>query len=412
MAQSAIKTMALVTLVSTSVTGCYSTWDLAPRAVLSLNGFHEGTPIGIETADGELVDINRETEFRFVGTDKLDAQFKVQSIEVQGQILTAIEQKSGNPIDIDLARMQKAQVTNFSPGKTALATGGVLAGGILAVPVGYVLAIAGFFAMGGSFGGGRPLRVAGHASPVRAPMMLGRARTSARNVLVRGGDERTRARLFAHWAKEASAESASVPAFLALARDLQAVGAPATLVRAVQKGAQEEVRHTELCTELCHTLNSVPLMARTPLTPPNLDKDRESLLKRLALEAFWDGCVAEGTAASVARRSAPLATDETTHTALQIIARDEREHAQLSQDILAYCLSVGGPSIRNAVQESLDERRLAEESSLDADIHATNEPAVDEEFGRAYGLAQRDVEKAARIEAWEKALNGWRHIAA
>lgn len=406
MQPSSIKTIAVLTLVTTSATGCYSTWDLSPKGALQLDGFSQGTTYSVRATDGDIVEVTSDTEFRFEGDDNRAVQFKAESIVVKEHVLTAVDQNGGGTLHVDLSRMNGVQMKNLSIPHTALATLGVIGGGVAAIPVGYVAVIAGFLAMGGSFGGGRPLRVAGKTSPVRAPMMLSRTRTMHMG-RARGGDEASRARLLAHWAKEASTECASVPAFLALARDLKALGAPSALLRSVGRAAREEVTHTELCTALSHAQGSLPLLAQMPKTPSSVDLDRESLLKRLALEAFWDGCVAEGAAASVARRSAAVAKDEATLAALQIIARDELEHAQLSKQILAYCMSTAGRAVRDAVHESLEERRDEEERSLGVqDEDEASLPAIDEDFGKRYGLPQREMLQAARIEAWERALAG------
>lgn len=143
----------------------------------------------------------------------------------------------------------------------------------------------------------------------------------------------------------------------------------------------------------------------TLATPTNTDMDRESLLRRLALESFWDGSVAEGAAAAVARRSAPVARDEVTRLALQTIARDETNHAELAKHILAYALDAGGRAVRDTLMESFEHKRAHEEAEMSAEIEdVATEPLVDETFARAYGLAGRSIANAARIEAWEKSV--------
>jgi len=121
------------------------------------------------------------------------------------------------------------------------------------------------------------------------------------------------------------------------------------------------------------------------------------------MEAFWDGCVAEGAAAALARRAAPLATDERTRITLQTIAEDEQTHADLAKDIVAYGLSAGGRSIRNALAESLERRSANEEARIDLHEHnGVDERVIDEDVARAYGLPGGNTTHAARIENWEQ----------
>jgi hypothetical protein len=135
------------------------------------------------------------------------------------------------------------------------------------------------------------------------------------------------------------------------------------------------------------------------VTPPSLDTGASSLLRRLATEALWDGCVAEGVAAAVARRSLPLARDEATHRALSIIARDEQGHADLAKHVVAHCLSVGGRPIRDALVESFESGRAAEEARFDDE--PDDEASLDADLAQRHGLAGNAIVRAARAEVWE-----------
>ncbi len=402
------KTLAIVTAVATttSATGCYSTWDVAPRSLVRLDTFREGQTRQIERAnsDGGEVLFNADTELRFVDVNGGKVAARLSSVDLQGGRLVGIERKQNLPISIDLSRVASVQARNFSVGKTV----GLSIGLGIGVPIAtFGLAIA-IIAGSGGFGSGRPLRVANHVAPVRARLRFdGRGRAATRrDRRSRAGAEEaaTRARLFAHWASEASAECASVPAFLALARDLQLASAPGGLVEDALRAAREEATHTDLCAELASAHAPAPITAWTPLTPPSLDTDPRSLLQRLATEALWDGCVAEGVAAAVARRTAMLARDEATQRALLTIARDEQRHAELARQVVAYCLCAGGRPIRDALVESFEAGRAGEEARLALDERG-DEPSIDEDLARRHGLAGDDLLLAARGEVWEKTLS-------
>lgn len=424
-------TLTLVTMITAaSIPGCYSTWDIRPDSLLYLDGFgipkpprppqpprvveqeipgYPGrtrrvvlppeeepeeivAPPLLVANDGERVEFTNDTSLFFRRKDGLKTSAKLASARVNGQLVEAIEKETGKPFVVDVPHLAAVQATKLSPGKTALATIGIL------VPVaGCVWGLMLLNALGAN--SGRPLRISGHASPICAPLMVDRPMRRR----MRCTDDATRMHLFAHWAQEASTECASIPAFLALARDLKAAGAPQGLVDAALRAAREEATHTELCTALANDHTEASIAAVAPPTPANTDAEPESLLERLVLEAFWDGCVAEGAAASMARRNAMAATDERTRLALQTIARDEQGHADLAKQIIAYGLSVGGCRVAQALMESFERRRAAEEARLDQDDEV-DDPQIDMGHAGRYGLVGRDVTRTARIEAWEKSV--------
>jgi len=396
--------LALATMVTTTAaTGCYSSWDITPQMLVRLDGFKEGQKqeLRIRSVDRELITFTRDTELHLRGNDGVEVSARFSSIRIEEPIFTgtAIREDGGGQINADLNRLSSAEVRKFSPGKTALAaTGIVAASGVVGYGIFVFIALA-------SFSGGRPLRVAGEGAPLRAALGVdGARRRRARPARARGLDEATRARLFAHWAEEASSECASIPAFMALARDLKLASAPDTLVQAALRAAKEEAVHTELCAALASDHASAPITALTPPTPRNTDANPEELLKRLALEAFWDGCVAEGSAAAFARRSAAQARDHATRDALAVIARDEQSHAELSRDIFTFCLSKGGRALRNTLIERIEQRRDAEEARIERECEAGHEGNVDEDAAREYGMASAAATRAARVEAWEESL--------
>src|SRR6185436_11298871 len=141
---------------------------------------------------------------------------------------------------------------------------------------------------GDSYYGGRPLRTAPGGPRLQAPLVLDRrgraSRCGGRRSRSPMGDEATHRRLFAHWANSASGECASIPAFLALARDLRLASAPTALARRALRAAREEANHTELCAALASEHAPWPIATKIPDVPPNEDKDFEALLERLALE--------------------------------------------------------------------------------------------------------------------------------
>ncbi|MDI1445272.1 hypothetical protein [Polyangium sp. 6x1] len=212
-------------------------------------------------------------------------------------------------------------------------------------------------------------------------------------------DEATRAALVSAWQGDARGECASIPAFLALARDLAAVGAPRDLVDRALASAADEVRHTELCASIAGDLASMTF-APDLLPPPRrsgLDRTRE--LSRLCIESWEDGCLGEGAAAERARRQARGAKEPGIGAALGAIASDEARHAELGWRVVEWCLSEGGRPVREALGEAVaaSPEGPAREEAPEAEASAW----------RGYGrIGQHDIDAA-----WEQNLGLARNTA-
>jgi hypothetical protein len=392
--------LAFVTLVSaaSATMGCYSTWDLTPHAVLKLNGFREGEEVTVPTTNHDEVDFTSSTTLIFHRIDGATREHRFRSIVIDGPQFMGMDIDNDSRIGIDLSLLKGVQARNLSAGKTAALTTGIVLG--TGAVLGTMLAIVAM----NSVVEGRPLRESGRDKPILAPLAFGRRKPRPlQRHLSPHVDEATRHRVFAHWAKNTSSECASIPAFVALAEDLRKAAAPENLIRAALRAAREEATHTALCANLANTHADMPIMASTPATPQHTDETVNALLERLALEAFWDGCVNEGAAATIASRAAHDTQDIATRLAQQTIAKDETGHALLSRDILAFCLSTGGRSVRNALGESFERRRASEEASLSGNIDGSSDEAkVDEDFLTHYGVPSDELIQAARVETWEK----------
>jgi len=151
------------------------------------------------------------------------------------------------------------------------------------------------------------------------------------------------------WARDAQYECASIPAFLQLARELLAHGAPESLVEQTLTAAEDEIVHAKLCADMA----SRYLRARVwPTLPQGVEQAAPrggSNTIRLATESWLDGCLAEGAAAARAARAARLACDPVAKVVQQNIARDEARHAELGWNILKWTMRSGGADVRDAV---------------------------------------------------------------
>ena len=233
-----------------------------------------------------------------------------------------------------------------------------LVGGGLVLGLG-VLAVMSLGAVGGAWG--RPLRVGGRS--VAADLDGGRgghrwARGPRPDVSELDAD--TREALGRMWQHDAIKEHGSVPAFAQLTWQLAAAGAPDDLLERCHVSAIQEIEHTRRCFALCETylgrtfeVGPIAALASTPSAHPT----RRRLVASIALDTLDDGCLIEDLNADFAERAHALATDPAAKALAAMIAREEREHADLAWDILTWCVRTE-PAIVPAVARRL--ARLAD----------------------------------------------------
>lgn len=190
---------------------------------------------------------------------------------------------------------------------------------------------------------GRPLRR-------RQRPRVARARWRGRRRPIRDvGLDRAEVRgLVAYWRRIAQFEHASVVAFEELALRLGRVGAPARLVERSLHAAQQERDHTRRAVVLAERFAGQRLVLTGLRTNRSAGLGAGDMVA-LAVEALRDGALNEGYAAWQAAAQARVATDPQVVETLRIVAVEEQEHADLSRDILAWCLEHGDAEVRNAV---------------------------------------------------------------
>ena len=152
-----------------------------------------------------------------------------------------------------------------------------------------------------------------------------------------------------HFVAAAQMEYSSVWTFVRLARELAAVGAPARLVAAALRAAEDEIRHARMCAQAAGGAELVRL-AISAARPRFLMRSAQALAV-LAAEAWCEGCLNEGAAAEEARMASAEAQGENRRMLAQI-ARDEASHAALSWEVLTWIAQVA-PAVAVAAIESL-----------------------------------------------------------
>lgn len=149
------------------------------------------------------------------------------------------------------------------------------------------------------------------------------------------------------WSKAALDEWRSVAAFLQLAEELEAVGAPPDLVGRCRGAAREERRHAVVAVQLAGgsegqsrvVLPEQVVRCRSAARPGS--SARRMHLVRLGTESLWFGSVGERAAARRLRDDIEQ-VDAAWRPALRRVVDEERRHAELADDIVDFCRSRAG----------------------------------------------------------------------
>jgi hypothetical protein len=162
-------------------------------------------------------------------------------------------------------------------------------------------------------------------------------------------------------AQMAHLEAASVPAFLRLADELAAHGAPEALVRAARRSAGDEVRHARVVGALARRYGAaVPEVEVAPFGPRSFEA--------MALENTVEGCVRETYSAVVTGWKARAAGDEEIRRAMEPIAEDELRHAELAWAVDAWASERLAPPARARLREARHEAFRALEREVSEDV--------------------------------------------
>jgi hypothetical protein len=138
------------------------------------------------------------------------------------------------------------------------------------------------------------------------------------------------------WARRATEECASVPAFLQLAQELLDLDAPLELVARAVHAADEELGHTRVALKLAEHFGHAPIRLSPPAFRERRRLPRTLALRRLAAESWHDGCLNEGRAAAALALEAQRSDSALEAHLLARVAREEATHAALAYDVLCW----------------------------------------------------------------------------
>lgn len=156
-----------------------------------------------------------------------------------------------------------------------------------------------------------------------------------------------RDRIAQHWIAAARLEQASVAAFARFALQLMHLGAPPQLLADTASAMQDEIDHAKRCFTLAASYSGQAQSAG-PL-PLGGALEEELAPNRIAIDVFLEGCIGETIAALEAAEMTELAIDAEVRQTLQVIARDEHQHALLAWRALDWMLKHLEASQKEAV---------------------------------------------------------------
>ena len=244
-----------------------------------------------------------------------------------------------------------------------------------------------------SFGSGRPHRIDGAVAIAEPTAELECAIDPSLESALGRSERKALGRL---WLEDARLEHSAVSAFLTLAGELAALGAPPSLVRRAIDAARDETAHTRLCLEAArrHTGLAWTLPPFRPTEAPRHSIDA------LVRESWEDGCLGEGIAAQAACEGAAHCRDPWTRSTFETIARDESRHADLAWRILEWCLALpgaAGEEARNALSSAIDRVRGVVPAPLPALSAGTLRAHGRLSRAMLTGIAERRLDASRRL---------------
>jgi hypothetical protein len=193
------------------------------------------------------------------------------------------------------------------------------------------------------------------------------------------------------WIDNGLIEHASVASFARATIELMAVGAPPSLISAVQAAAADEVRHAQMCFAIAsiYAGAAVGPSALPPVAPRELD------LVGLAVATFEEGCIPESIGTLEAEHIARRARSPRVRQIASEIAEDEARHAELAWATVGWAIRAGGQPVIDAIARSAEAYELPDEADA---------TPIDDVLA-AHGLLS-DADRA------ELTRRGWREVIA
>lgn len=243
---------------------------------------------------------------------------------------------------------------------------------------------------------GRPFLVAGHE---RLADAIARSDWGVADLPTSLGQEELteeeRAAVAKAWTRVGLMEHASVAAFARFALQLLQLGAPPDLLDAAHQAMADETRHARLCFGLAQKFDGAP---HGPGALPTSDALTDSELRNIVLTAVLEGCIGETVAAVEAAEAAEHCASPELSELLRSIAEDERRHAELAWQFVAWVLA----SADDALQD--DVRRLFEHEANNASTTSQRQLTDSERVLAAHGHLPHSFRRTLRARVLEEVV--------
>lgn len=179
-----------------------------------------------------------------------------------------------------------------------------------------------------------------------------------------GIDERIRNELAEAWEHTARMEHASIAAFARFSMELLSLGAPSDLIMRTNAAMVDETKHARFAFAMASVYRDKPIgPGRLAMDGAMAESDDVVGIVRRVIR---EGCVGETVAAVEAGEASARAMDPVVRQTLDMIAKDESQHAELAWRTVKWALTAFGADVRDAIRHEIallsDELATAYES--------------------------------------------------
>jgi hypothetical protein len=121
-------------MIATTCSGCYSTWDVAPRELTKLNGYREPQQVPLVDQEGDTFAFDKRTELSFqTAGGATQDKAKFSAIDVNGTMFSGAARGAPRTVNVELGTLSNVEARRFSIGKTVAA--GAIPLGVLTIAI-------------------------------------------------------------------------------------------------------------------------------------------------------------------------------------------------------------------------------------------------------------------------------------
>jgi hypothetical protein len=123
----------LAALLATNV-GCYSSWDMTPKALAPIHDFHESDRVRLTDVDGSRFTFDKTSQLSFEGQGTDGAFEKFTSITIGGPTFVGTTPDS-RTLAVDLSQVRAVHVKRWSLWKTTALVSAITFGALVTIAI-------------------------------------------------------------------------------------------------------------------------------------------------------------------------------------------------------------------------------------------------------------------------------------